>query len=179
LGRRCQAACLFLFETAMDINNEIGRGRAALHIAACSFAARVGRWRRIILSWAIALACCSPVSAQSLQQPGFTAYINGNSSPLTSAPVSFDSSGANTVITGISGKVIRVYRLVLVPSANVTVTIQDGNTALTGGMALAANQPLTFAFDTAPWFICQPGDNFVINLGSGETVAGIVYYTQG
>ena len=162
----------------MDINNKIGRGRAALNITSL-FVARVGRWRRIFLSWAIAFAFCSPVSAQSLQQPGFTAYINGNSSPLTSAPVSFDSSGANTVIAGISGKVIRVYRLVLVPSANVTVTIQDSSTALTGGMALAANQPLTFAFDTAPWFICQPGDNFVINLGSGETVTGVVYYIQG
>ena len=139
----------------------------------------MGRWRRIILSWAIALACCSPVSAQSLQQPGFTAYINGNSSPLTSAPVSFDSSGANTVVAGISGKVISVYRMVLVPSANVAVTIQDGSDALTGGMALAANQALIFAFDTVPWFICQPGDNFVINLGSGETVTGVVYYTQG
>ena len=96
----------------MDINNEIGRGRAALNITRL-FVARVGRCRRIILSWAIALACCSPVGAQSLQQPGFTAYINGNSTALTFAPVSFDSSGANTVITGVSGKVIRVYRMSL------------------------------------------------------------------
>jgi hypothetical protein len=140
----------------------------------------VKRWRRIIVSWAIALAFCSPVRAQSLQQPGFTAYINGNSTALASAPVSFDSSGNNTIVAGATGKIVRVYRMVLISTSAVVLTLQDGSSnALTGAMQMEAGTALEFNFDTMPWFITSAGNGFVANLGSGVQVSGVVYYTQG
>ena len=124
------------------------------------------------------LSACYCARAQSFQQPGFNVTINGNSSPLTSAPINISSSGNNVVVAGQAGKVIHVYRMAMVAMSSVTATIQyGGSTALTGPMALAANQELYFPFDTQPVFITSPGNAFEIKLSSGVPVGGVVYFT--
>ena len=124
------------------------------------------------------LSACAFARAQSFQQPAFNVTIDGNSSPLSSAVINIGSSGANTVIAGQTGKIIRVFRLAMVPLTSVTATIQDGGaTALTGALPLAANQELIFNYDTQPWFITSAGNAFEIKLSSGVSVGGVVYFT--
>ena len=124
------------------------------------------------------LSACAFARAQSFQQPGFNVTLSGNSSPLSSAPINISSSGNNVVVAGQTGKIVRVYRLAMVAMSSVTATIEDGgSTALTGPMALAANQELYFPFDTQPVFITSPGNAFEIKLSSGVSVGGVIYYT--
>ena len=115
--------------------------------------------------------------AQSFQQPAFNVTIDGNSSPLSSAVINIGSSGANTVIAGQTNKIIRVYRLAMVPLTSVTATIKDGSTSLSGPMPLGANQELIFNYDTQPYFIGTPGNPFIINLSGAVPVGGVVYFT--
>ena len=134
----------------------------------------------LLRSLVFALAClggCSFAIAQSFQQPGVNVTINGNSSPLSSAAINIGSSGANTVIAGQTGKIIRVYRLAMVPLTSVTATIKDGSTSLSGPMALGANQELIFNYDTQPYFIGTPGNAFIVNLSGAVPVGGVVYFT--
>jgi hypothetical protein len=134
----------------------------------------------LLRSIVFALAClggCSFAIAQSFQQPGVNVTINGNSSPLSSAVINIGSSGANTVIAGQTGKIIRVYRMAMVPLTSVTATIQDGSTSLTGPMPLGANQELLLGFDTQPYFVGTSGNPFIINLSGAVPVGGMVYFT--
>jgi hypothetical protein len=133
--------------------------------------------RSIVFALAL-LSACAFARAQSFTQPGINVTINGNSSPLTSAPISISSSGNNVVVAGQTGKIIRVYRMAMVAMSAVTATIQDGgSTALTGPMVLAANQELVFNYDTQPWFISSAGNAFEIKLSSGVQTSGVVYFT--
>ena len=95
---------------------------------------------------------CAFARAESFQQPGFNVTIDGNSSPLSSAVINIGSSGANTVIAGQTNKIIRVYRLAMVPLTSVTATIKDGSTSLSGPMPLGANQELNFQLRYAALF---------------------------
>jgi hypothetical protein len=100
---------------------------------------------------------------------------------LLSEAVSISSSGNNTVVAaGTATEIIRVYRLFIVAAAPVTITLQDGaSTAVTGAMPLLANQFFQLPFDTDPWVITSPGNDFVIKLSTGATVTGVVFYTIG
>jgi hypothetical protein len=117
-----------------------------------------------------------------LQPAGFISYINAsNGTPLLAEAVSISSSGNNTVVAaGTASQIIRVYRLLLVPTAAVTITLQDGgSTALSGAMPLAANQVFLLPFDTDPWVITSPGNAFIAKLGSGVAVNGMCFFTIG
>ena len=69
----------------------------------------------------------------------------------------FSLSATGTVVTGVSGKRIKVYAVKLVAAANLNVNFRDGaSTNLEGSMALAANggfvefvNPPNFLFATA------------------------------
>src|SRR5215472_12557906 len=108
---------------------------------------------------------------QDLQVPGLV-FPSGVGPPLTAAAISINSSGANTIISGVTGEVIRVYAMVLVAAGSVTVQVEDNTNALTGAMNLATGVPLFFNFTSMPWFCCQLGDHLVLNLGTGVQVSG-------
>lgn len=105
---------------------------------------------------------------------------------LQSAAVTVSASGTTTLVTGISGKRIQVYSLVIIYTSGTTpvLTLQDGSTALTGAISLPATsgQGITFnlvkAAEAPPWFICSQGNNFVANVtGTTPVLAGYVQYT--
>ncbi len=106
--------------------------------------------------------------------------INQEDNHLSSLPVTFSGSGNNTVIAGLPGKVIRVYRLFLVLGSTPTnLTFQSGaGTAFTGALPFVASAAMVLDFDTKPWFLTNIGDGFVINTSAGVQVSGAVYYTQ-
>ena len=94
------------------------------------------------------------------------------------APISFSSSGDNTVVTGVAGKIITVVRLYLVVGGATAITFKDGpNTLLSGAMSLTANGSIVFdSYQNLPWFATS--GNFVINNSNAVQVSGEVYYVQ-
>ena len=98
---------------------------------------------------------------------------------LSKASVSVSSSGNNTLIAGVSGQSIKVYKMFLVFGAAVNATFQDGSsTALTGAMPFTANGSIVLDLDTVPWFTTSAGNAFVLNLSTSVTATGTVYYSQ-
>ena len=100
-------------------------------------------------------------------------------SSLSAASISVSSSGNNTLVSGSSGKTIRVFKLFLVFSAAVNATFQDGaSTSLSGAIPFSTNGSIVLDLDTLPWFVTSAGNGFVLNLSSSASVNGTVYYVQ-
>ncbi len=101
---------------------------------------------------------------------------------LVETAISFANGADNTIVTGVSGQGIYVFKYFLVVAANVTLTFWDGpsasGTALTGPISLFANEAMVFTFDTRPWYSTTLGNDFVIQANNGTQVSGRCYYIQ-
>lgn len=98
---------------------------------------------------------------------------------LSKASISVSSSGNNTLISGVSGQSIKVFKMFLVFGGAANATFQDGSsTALTGAMPFLSNGSIVLDLDSVPWFTTSAGNAFVLNLSTGVTATGTVYYTQ-
>jgi hypothetical protein len=99
---------------------------------------------------------------------------------FSTTAINFASAGDNTLVTGISGKIISVFKIFFVVSLPTNLIFKDGTggTALTGAIPVPANGSLTFTFDTTPWFTASFGNNFVLNQSSTAQISGTVYYFQ-
>jgi hypothetical protein len=88
------------------------------------------------------------------------------------------TSGTIAAPAGVTGKIIRVYKLFLVVGGTTNITFQDGTTALSGPVPLIANGSITLDMDGQAWFTTSVGNAFNIgNSGSSVQVSGTVYYT--
>jgi hypothetical protein len=97
----------------------------------------------------------------------------------TLAPISFSGSGANTVVAGVAGQTVRVWRLLIVMGGTTNITFADTTpTSFTGAMPMLANGSITLDFDSEPYFVTATGKGFVINSSNGVQVSGGVWYTQ-
>jgi len=96
---------------------------------------------------------------------------------MTEASISASSSGDNTIVSGVAGQTILVYKILFTLAGTSTVTFKDGaSTSLTGAMS---NQiSYTLDFDGDPWFSMSSGNAFIINLGSAVQASGRVYFRQ-
>jgi hypothetical protein len=110
--------------------------------------------------------------------PKFNVALNQREEPLLATPIDFSASGDNTVIVGVSGLLIKVYRYFLVVAQPTNLTFKNGAVALTGAVPLTSNEAMVFTFDTMPWFTMTAGASFVINSSGGGQVSGAAYYTQ-
>ena len=108
---------------------------------------------------------------------GVSIVPSDNSLILTSAVVSNAGGGAIAAPAATTGKIIRVYKLFLVVTSATSITFQDGSTALSGAMALAANGAITLDFDGVPWFTTSAGAAFNVNSSNAVQVSGTIYYT--
>ena len=97
---------------------------------------------------------------------------------LSLAAINFASTGDNTLVAGVAGKIISVFKIFFVVSAATNLVFKDGTTALTGAMSMSANGSLTFAYDSTPWFFASPGNNFVLNQSGLAQISGDIYYIQ-
>jgi hypothetical protein len=103
--------------------------------------------------------------------------INAGAAALTSAAVTFASSGDNTVVAAVSAKTTKVYRLMIVVAGATSIIFKDGaGTSLTGAMPIAANGSITLDFDGEPWFTGSTNTAFIINSSNAVQVSGIIYY---
>jgi hypothetical protein len=106
--------------------------------------------------------------------------IAPNDSNLLTIAIVSATATAN-VISSVTNKIIRVYRLFLVASGTTTLTFCDGSAsvALSGGIPLVANGSMTLDMDGTPWFTTSMGNAFtLVSSGSSITVSGNLYYTQ-
>lgn len=101
-----------------------------------------------------------------------------NDMPYSIAIVS-STAATITPVAAVTNQIVRVYKMYLLSSGTAILTPQDGSTALSGGIPLAANGSIVLDSDGCPWYITSPGNAFTIaNSGSGVTISGCIYYTQ-
>ena len=104
------------------------------------------------------------------------AILPDKAGSLGSAVVN-SSSSTITVVNGIVGRVIQVYRLFLVVGGTTSLTFQDGaGNALSGPLPLLANGSIVLDIDGTPWFNCASGQAFNIANSGSAAVGGTVYY---
>ncbi len=105
--------------------------------------------------------------------------IHSDAQDLTVAAITFSGSGVNAIIAGVSGQIIRIYKIFFLCTAATSITFQDGAANLSGAMAFSANAGMILDFDTKPWFVGSMGNAFNLNSSNAVQVSGTVYYTQG
>lgn len=87
------------------------------------------------------------------------------------------SSGDNTLVAGVSGKIIRVRRIILSAESGVTMKLKDG--AADEMCHLYTMRSTVVEENPGDWlFVLQPGNGLVLNLSSAVNVGGAVWYTQ-
>lgn len=92
------------------------------------------------------------------------------------------TSGDNTVISGTSGQVIAIYRMILIANGSVNVTIKDGaSNTLLGPFSMTTGVPIVFdwAITGEPWFLTSAGNAFVINLSAAVAISIRGSYVKG
>jgi hypothetical protein len=99
---------------------------------------------------------------------------------LSSVVVNASTNGNNTLIAGVVGETIRVFKVALIFSTGGTAIFQDGpSTALTGSLVFYSGGSMVLDMDvTNPWFITSTGNAFVVNLSGGAVAGGAIWYTQ-
>lgn len=95
-----------------------------------------------------------------------------------SAKIQASTSGDNTIVTGVSTKLIKVHAIVLNATGTVNVKFKDGaSTDLTGAMNFQAREGYTINV-TPPAFLLatSAGNALVLNLSAAVEVDGFLSY---
>ncbi len=111
--------------------------------------------------------------------PKLAIDLHADASDLLDAPINFAASGDNTIIAGVAGQVIRVWKIFFIAGASTDITYKDASSAKSGPLPFSSNEGMVLDFDTKPWITCLAGDAFVLNSTNAVQVSGMVYYTQG
>lgn len=94
---------------------------------------------------------------------------------LNTAKIDTNSAAAQTIVTGVTGKQIKVYQMQVSGAASITVQPMDGATAFTGTQTLAAGTPLVLPYQGVPWFVCSQGNSFVITTSAVQCSGNVLY----
>lgn len=99
---------------------------------------------------------------------------------VRTAAVSFTTTGDNTVIAAVAGKLVTVVGLLLVSTGATNITVKDGANLLSGAMPLAAGIPLVLPPDaTMDYYATTTGGNsFILNQSGAVQISGTVWYLQ-
>ena len=97
---------------------------------------------------------------------------------FTGASISFSDTGDNTVVAATAGQSIRVYRIFFVASADTTVTIKNGTTALTGEITVFAGGAFVLEYNEEPWFTTSAGSAFVLSQTGTAQISGRLEYQK-
>lgn len=96
---------------------------------------------------------------------------------LTRATISASSSGANTIVAASASNYFRLYAILFVVAAQVTVKLGD-TTDWTGAMTFNGGSGLLLTNQGEPHFISSAVNKaFLITLGSAVQISGTVWYT--
>lgn len=100
-------------------------------------------------------------------------------SQLTEASIDFTATGDTSLVAGVGGQTVKVYKIFFVASAATVVTFKRAATALTGPITLAAGGSVVLDFDAEPWFTTGTAEAFVLGQSGTAQISGRVYYIQG
>lgn len=111
-----------------------------------------------------------------------TDVIQNGDSQLTPqfAAIDANSSGDNTVVAALTGK-IRVHAMVLVMTGTlVTIRFEDGagGDPLTGQMTPLKGNVIEFPYNPVGWFETTAATLLNMELGDAQAVAGCLVYTE-
>jgi len=100
---------------------------------------------------------------------------------VKSVAISFTTTGDNTIVAAVAGKLITVVALLLVSTGTTNITVKDGAAnLLSGAMPLAAGIPLVLNVDpTVDWYQTTSAANaLVLNQSGAVQISGTVWYVQ-
>ena len=97
---------------------------------------------------------------------------------FSEARINVSSSGDTALVTATSSQTTKVYRLILMAAAAVTVQFKDGSTVLLE-LPLAANQGVVLDFTQYPFLTTSANTALNINLSAAVSVQGRIYYIKG
>lgn len=103
-----------------------------------------------------------------------------NQTRILRAVVDSAAGGSLTIVSGTSGKTIRILGLDLNTASSTTIQFKSGSTALTGAMTVTSKHldPIVMNDQMVPWFTCASGEAFVITMGGAVQISGVVLYTK-
>jgi hypothetical protein len=84
--------------------------------------------------------------------------------------------GDNVLIAGVPDRSIHVFQLWLVVTDDVTIQFYEGARAADGPVAMLASGSVVLDDTAEPWFVTDPGDDFILNLSAAVQVSGRAYY---
>ncbi len=102
--------------------------------------------------------------------------VDGVSTELLYAPITASSSGNTAVVSGVSGKKIRVIAFTLVSNGTVNVKWQSNTTDLTGLSYFIANTGEVDGPNEYGWMQTAAGEDLNINLSGNVAVGGKMTY---
>lgn len=90
------------------------------------------------------------------------------------------TSGDKVLVTGVAGKIVRVYKLYAQANGAMSVIFKDttaGN-ALTGAIPVTTTAPIAVFDYDMPIFESALGGDFVVNQSTTQSLFGWLAYTQ-
>lgn len=97
--------------------------------------------------------------------------------------INASSSGDNTIVSGVTGKKIRVLNYLVMCGNDVTVTFKSGSNSISGPLALAANGGVMAAAGTESGAgqvgliqSTNQGEALILNLSAAFAVGGHLVY---
>jgi hypothetical protein len=109
---------------------------------------------------------------------GYVGYELPTSSRLSTTAINFSASGNTTLVPGVSGQTVRVFRLMFNVGGSTTIEISDGSTTFCGPLTFTATGGFILDFSGEPWFVSGISNGFVFNSSASVQVGGTVWYTQ-
>ena len=109
--------------------------------------------------------------------PPYLSMGTDDGTVIKATAVSFATTTATGQIASVTGSYIRVYKLFLTVATTMTLTFEDGTTALSGAIDVTAGTPFVLPMDGNPWFTTSAGNPFTIVSGTSGQVSGVLYYT--
>ncbi len=100
-------------------------------------------------------------------------------SNLLFLPIDISMSGGNILISGIQGKRIYVYRLMLVIENDATLNFKNGpDISMSGPIKFLENSSLLLDISNVPWFQTNEGNDFVLESDAMSQISGMIYFQQ-
>lgn len=113
----------------------------------------------------------SSIGAITYALPAVSAYLT--------APINFSASGDNTIVAGVGGQTVRVFRMFLVAGAPCNLTFKDSTpVSYTGPIPLGKYGSIAFQLEGDPHFVTGSGKAFVINIDAVAQISGKIEYIQ-
>lgn len=107
-------------------------------------------------------------------------FLKDRVTGLKRASIDAASSGDNTIVAAVTGKILRVYSIVLMSSGTVTVRFESGasGTALTGQLNLIANTGFATGWCPVGHFDTAESALLNLELSAAVSVDGWIIYGE-